>query len=321
MLSRHVRQAAEQGQADVIQYQLRNLSEVERMKAINEPDDTGNIALHYAVDSGDLTTVNLLLSYGADINHQGFFGETPLHHAAFHNHSAITKTLLEAKARNDIERNDNEKPIHVAAMSGASSVVKVLVENDNKQLKISSKEGRTPFYRGAMEGQTEVLKELIGQGDDVNQVNLYDNKKTALHLAAISNNSELAQFLVENGASPNKRDGGQLTPLQRCAMQYNPSLETAKIIISGGGDVNLGDKPPLYLLATHADQSSSRVVEFAKVLLENGCDLEAMVDGETAIDVLESKKNELEENEMGLYNLLKEHQKTFQKQPSRRIEQ
>ena len=44
---------------------------------VDHPDLFGKTALHYATANGDETAVKLLLSHGANINHQNFANETP----------------------------------------------------------------------------------------------------------------------------------------------------------------------------------------------------------------------------------------------------
>jgi ankyrin repeat protein len=296
--------AAEQGLHKELDNLLAPLSHEDAIKLVNYPGQDKETALHRAVDNGHLETVNILLAYEANPNAQGFFNETPLHRACSSNFIDIVKCLLKAGAKSNISATNAENPIHQASNNDAAEVVKILLDHDGTQLQIISKEGRTPFYHAAMNGSLAVLDLLLGFGVDINQANLYDNGKTALHLAAINNNAELADFLIKKNADLNKLDGGRLTPLQRCAVQSTISLETALKLIEANADINAGDPPPLHLLASHIDQSSPDLLQFAKSLIDHGCITDAIVNNRTALDILKEQKHELGNDELGLYNFL-----------------
>lgn len=57
----------------------------ENPKAINKPDNFGNIALHWASKRGNLTVIQYLLSYGSDVNHENHVHTTPLFWATYSN--------------------------------------------------------------------------------------------------------------------------------------------------------------------------------------------------------------------------------------------
>lgn len=62
-------------------------------------------ALHYAVKSGDIDVVKMLLDYGADINATDFNNTTPLYYAVNNINSSMVKILLEYGADPNIRRN------------------------------------------------------------------------------------------------------------------------------------------------------------------------------------------------------------------------
>ena len=64
----------------------------------NLQDRKGQTALHYAVISGNLFLVTMLLQHGAKINMQDYEGQTPLYLAAQGNNVQITNLLLQQGA-------------------------------------------------------------------------------------------------------------------------------------------------------------------------------------------------------------------------------
>jgi ankyrin repeat protein len=304
--------AAKNGRHDDIKKLLKDLSSQDVKKLVNTPDKNNDTALHLAVTKGHIECVILLLQYGTDPNSKGFFDDTPLHCAARKNHADIAYELLNAGADYQQINNDRAKPIHVACREGATEVIKQLAERNKEQLNWIWKEGRTPFYCAAMNGQVNTIKLLCDLGEDVNQQNLYDMKNTALHLAAKNGDVELAKILIANGAEVDKKDGGEFTPLQRCAMQPDISYEVAEVLVESGASVDAGNNnSPIILLASCKDQESEEIVKFAKLLISRGCNMDATnLDGETALEILKRQKYMLHENELGLYKFLKEQERS-----------
>lgn len=82
---------------------------------------SGMSAIHEAVLSGNLDTVKLLVSYGADIHQKDEEGWTPLHMACSDNYPHIARYLLSLGADHEIENDCGEKPAD-------------LIDSDSKEL-------------------------------------------------------------------------------------------------------------------------------------------------------------------------------------------
>ena len=98
-----------------------------------------------------------------------------------------------------------------------------------------------------------------------------------LHLAArYSDDPAVLQFLLDNGADPDKKS--QLgTPLILAA-QYNSNPEFIQILLDNGADVetNINDNTPLQVAAEYSDNPA-----VIQALLDNGAEVEAGIDGWT----------------------------------------
>ncbi|CAI5531234.1 unnamed protein product [Closterium sp. Naga37s-1] len=75
-------------------------------EALEQRDDEGRTALHWAADRGKLAMTRCLLAQGADVNQTDDEGQTPLHYATVCEHESIADLLLENGA--DPCRPDNE---------------------------------------------------------------------------------------------------------------------------------------------------------------------------------------------------------------------
>eukprot|EP00803_Ostreobium_quekettii_P003138 evm.model.scf_3997.1 EVM.evm.TU.scf_3997.1 scf_3997:5735-7146(+) len=77
---------------------------------VDDRDEEGRTALHWAADRGQLPMVLALLRWGASVDLQDSDGQTALHYAALCEHEEIAKTLMESGAVSTIRDNMNETP-------------------------------------------------------------------------------------------------------------------------------------------------------------------------------------------------------------------
>jgi ankyrin repeat protein len=86
--------------------------------------------------------------------------------------------------------------------------------------------------------QSNLLKELLKGGDDVN---LFENGRSALHAACESGAKESVEILIQNKADLNLQDHSKgSTALHYCAT--NGFLEIAELILENSGKTNVADK-------------------------------------------------------------------------------
>ena len=119
--------------------------------AIDDIDQSGKTALHYAAEKGHSKAVRLLLEHDADLNacikdHKAITtGLTALHLAAMHGHTAAVQILCEHGARvNDEGEFRAFTPLHLAAVNGRSDTIRKLHEH-GAYLNHANRSGRTPL--------------------------------------------------------------------------------------------------------------------------------------------------------------------------------
>ena len=104
----------------------------------------------------------------------------------------------------------------------------------------------SPLMMAAYQGDIQKMEMLIKSGADVNARNNVNN--TALHFAAgaapvsqIYRGSPAAvAYLIEHGAAVNAQNNTNITPLMDAVL--NPNLESVKILLAHGADVNMKSK-------------------------------------------------------------------------------
>ncbi|GJQ66309.1 hypothetical protein Trydic_g4354 [Trypoxylus dichotomus] len=136
-------------------------SDIEDESSVDTRDNNELTALHWAAAYGQLTTVQLLLNNHAEIDKLGPNGETALSLAANGGHIDVVRLLITEGA--NINHIDGD--------------------------------GNTPLIYAASGNHPHCCNDLLLHGADITIANLNDD--TAFDLA-ISNNSTLAQAVIEN---------------------------------------------------------------------------------------------------------------------------
>ncbi|KAF2232592.1 ankyrin, partial [Viridothelium virens] len=85
--------------------------------------------LHFAVLNGDISNVDLLLQYGAEIEAQDCRGETALHYACMLYQEEMVKSLLRHGANPDVRNIGHWTPLHYACSSHVNIVRALLKSN------------------------------------------------------------------------------------------------------------------------------------------------------------------------------------------------
>ena len=90
------------------------------------------------------------------------------------------------------------------------------------------------IWRATADGNIEVVKQSITDGEDVNAKNV--DGYTPLHVAAASGQKEIAELLIAIGADLNAKDNNGVFPLHLAAT-YGQT-EIVELLIAKGTDVN-----------------------------------------------------------------------------------
>jgi ankyrin repeat protein len=207
--------AAEHGSAAVV-------SALVRAGAIvDAKSSTGATPLMLAAAAGDPASVSALVDGGADVNaRESDRLQTPLVFAAANNRldalrlllargadpNAATKlTDLSALSRNG-ENPDGRNLAITPERSRRPAPARILVPGAERQQLINEQVawqgGMTPLLFAARQGYTEIAKALLDAGVAVNQRKGGDNA-SALLVAAVNGQFDLANMLIERGADPN----------------------------------------------------------------------------------------------------------------------
>lgn len=215
-----VYQASRDGRATYLDEVLKALRGKERKRALETKHKDGDdfmTPLIIAARNGNLDVVEILLSYGADIEARGIVkiddevldGLTPLWGATTAGHIDVLKLLIEKKAEVDGKLRTGSTPLRCAAYNGRLDIVSYLVEN-GADVNACKNDETSPLFPACSNGHTNVVEFLIKHGANVNVQD--KNGNTALHDAAKQGHNKIANKLLSHGALQLQNVHG-LTPL------------------------------------------------------------------------------------------------------------
>lgn len=160
-----------------------------------------------AASTGNLAIAQFLLRNGADTDLYDTFGHTAMMEAAQFGYAEMTELLLAHGAKNLMNSENGQSPLILAAKNGNDRVIQVLI----KEL-TSSREKSAALNLAAEFGHVNVVGILLDEGADVNG-QAPDSGQTALHRAAAGGHSLVVQLLLQRGANSMIQDKDGLYPM------------------------------------------------------------------------------------------------------------
>jgi len=223
--------AASHGNAELISYLLDK-----KILNVNEQDSLYNYtALHRAAMTNHDIVAQILLSYNADPNVQCSKGYTPLHIAVQRNHFAIAEALI-ASGRLDINVQDacGNTALHEASCRGYALFVKLFVSN-NANVNITNARHETALHLASSCNRANIVEFLIKNKAKINSKDFQQN--TPLHrAAATSNNLEtvkiLTEYILNKKLNIDERNRKNETALHLALINRNPDV--ANFLIESG---------------------------------------------------------------------------------------
>ena len=263
-------------QSDIIRMLLDNGASID----LRESGDNGT-ALIWAARTGNAAIVKILLDAGADIDAQTATKDTALTVAALFGRLAVVRVLLDNGANYDIRESRGYTARLVAIVEYQTSVSNY----------IGKVEG---FFDAITDGDEQQVRNGLTDGINVDIRNYrcctYE-KAPALICAACSEQSEIVELLLDEGASVDGRDrqsGG--TALIWAANKGN--LPIVRLLVEAGANVNafteIGQDTALHWASFRGH------LEVVKYLVQNGANVGAIQSGFSTAASLAADQGHLE---------------------------
>ncbi len=126
----------------------------------DEDEEEGELTLHSAASTGDDEALAVLLAAPeCDVNEKDEEGRTALHFACGYGEIACAEKLLAAKANADALDKNSNTALHYAAGYGRRDVVQLLIDA-GASVVLKNADGKTPSDVARLNNQAEVLQAL-----------------------------------------------------------------------------------------------------------------------------------------------------------------
>lgn len=165
-----------------------------QLNKVDAANEYGSL-LTAAARSGDLQTLNYVLSRGARMDVVGGRYHNPLQAAAHSGNNAVVERLLHANASDISIGGFYGSSVHAAAEKGDSSMLQTLLASPNVANNINELGGTfgTPLMAAAAKGDQDSVSMLLARLADVSKAKA--DGTTALHLAAANGHLGIVSML------------------------------------------------------------------------------------------------------------------------------
>ena len=217
---------------------------------VNAANDLGGTPLWAACENGSVAMVQRLLQAGANPNAALLSGETPLMTAARTGNADVVQQLLAMGADVDAKEGEHNQTalmwavaqqhpdvveVLLAAGGDVNARTKIWIQTVKTSLSVMNpaywadiqQGGYTPLLFAARVGDLASAKLLVAAGADVDDMAPYGTSATVV--SAHSGHSELAAFLLEQGADPNSEFAGY-TALHAALLHKDERLVSALLV-------------------------------------------------------------------------------------------
>lgn len=230
---------------------------------INDKEQDGYTALHWASRYGDEKVIQTLLSYKPDVNVLDEDRDTPLHFAGS---AAVASLLLANGAAVNAVGSGNITPLHVSLEFGVEEVAAVLIQHGADVNMHGGDHGLAPLHLCT---SRKIAKLLLDSGAEVDVRDEY--LRTPLHIAVEYARLDIVSILLDHGASVSATRKDRKTPLHLAK-----SASMVKLLLDRGAFVNARDNQgssPLHTAVKTSEPSDFR--EIVKLLLQAGANASA----------------------------------------------
>jgi uncharacterized protein len=210
------------------------------MESLNEQ------MLHAAL-SGDLATVEKLVSQGANINYNDAWGNSAVFSAAWEGNTKALDLFYNLGAK--VSFDDGNLLCNAAYNGKVDSVEWLLNNGENANFSFTNTGENALHYAisktSEIGDRAEIVKVLIAAGTDVNKKTLvgkptlcfmrdaYLKGETPLHRAAAYGNVAIIKMLLDAGAEPSIKDANGDTPISWGSWHLRDSTVLRLLIYKG----------------------------------------------------------------------------------------
>ncbi|KAH3783586.1 hypothetical protein DPMN_161528 [Dreissena polymorpha] len=207
---------------------------------LNLREEKGNTALMAALMKKREEVGLLLIKAGADINLWNQMGRTAIHFAAANEANTVLRELLSRKANHNRQDLAGDTPLHDAILNKNNSGASFLVGDQTVNLTLANKKGHTPLTLAAMKDDEMTVERILARSPELKDVSKPDDGNTALHVAAVNDNTSVIKILIKKKANVNAATNQRYTPLHLACHQGH--TDSVQLLIDAGASINAVDE-------------------------------------------------------------------------------
>ncbi|KAF4961922.1 hypothetical protein FSARC_9963 [Fusarium sarcochroum] len=237
-LARPLLEACRLGMDDTIVKLLSVGADPSPEKGTNLRDKT---PLHSAVVYSRLSSANLLLDAGADVNQPDGFGHSPLWVAKS---APVMKALLDKGAAIDAKATPGGKVLPMQAMSQWGSFVAletILGYKDYREYFNETQAVYHPVSLAAQSQRQKCLDILLRYDMETNIIDEETEKRSPLWHAINNERIDMCRALLENGANPNFAPDGAQTAFHKAV--FAERVDILDLLLEHEADINIKETP------------------------------------------------------------------------------
>lgn len=229
--------AVKANKPDAIRLLLDNGANIDQQHVIlddiEQHNYTERTALHYAARKGPSSLMTLLLDNGADPNIKDKYGMTPLVLIMTRSKPDMDKMTMLIRYGTDLTTLDHNGRtcMHIAVSRHSVSMVQLLLDLSDdpiKLLNIEDYSGYKPLLLAIHnKANTSMIDVLCRPGTEGG----------VLHGLAYTNDFKQTKYLISKGHDPNEKNSSGLTPIHVAIISEN--YEMMQLLIDNGADVHL----------------------------------------------------------------------------------
>ncbi|KAJ6582574.1 ankyrin repeat-containing domain protein [Mycena vulgaris] len=170
--------------------------------SVDQAENDGWTALHFAARSGRLSLGQLLIAHSASVDQAASNGCTALHFPSVGSHLDVAQLLIEHSAYVDQAENNGWTALHFATQSGRLNVAQLLIEH-SASVDQTDNNGWTALHFATQSGRLNVAQLLIEHSASMDQAT--KDGRTALHFASEGGHLDVTRLL---SASVERTAGG-----------------------------------------------------------------------------------------------------------------
>lgn len=219
-------------------------------ESMEQVDNDGTTALHYAARYNHLEMLRVMIEKGADVNltedAPAEAGNTPLHTACIHGNAEIAKLLIASGADDTLQNVNGEIPAHLAVMKkrfggDLEARQRAALLRELKTLDMARNDGKTPLMLLLQDQGINTCQELLPlfleRGVDVNRRDNRGNTALLCNTGTLNQCfKDIIKELIRAGADVNIANNEGNTALHY-VLKYS-TQDIARFLVKKGADYN-----------------------------------------------------------------------------------